>query len=215
MRMSIRYCSVSLIIMLASALLSIYGQERVRVGTGRDQHNLVWNERPGDSLFLEDERTVTGEPSDGLIYKDKDFAVSLSQPMSFDRAGAYFVWWVRLEKEPGLRMVCFRRVAGTQRYLAASLGELEDLGKLKLVRARSGARLLFAVAGDGQLRIVSITNASGQRLLIDYTAAGQIENLRDGVAREAKPEYDGQQVRAVLLTWYKDGSKYLTMSKLK
>jgi hypothetical protein len=111
-------------------------------------------------------------------------------------------------------MACFWRT-GEKRYKATALAaEIEDLGKLKLLRTKSGSSVLFAIAGDGQLRAVSLTNPSEHRLLIDYTATGLIEKIHDDRSRESRPEYDGERIRALVQTWYRDGTKYLTMAKL-
>jgi hypothetical protein len=194
--------------------ISVVGQQRATNRADAGQHDLLWNDRAGESLFVQDLANDAGSDG-GLIYKDRNFSVSLSQPLSFDHAAGYYVWWVRIENQPGLRMICFWP-AGQARYKAAAMsGEIEDLGKLKLLRTGSGSMFLFALAGDGQMRPVSLTNAGGHRLLIDYTATGLIESIRDETARESKPEYDGGRIRAVVQTWYRDGAKYITMANFR
>jgi len=206
----------SAIVTLIAAMgwsLSVNGQQRVTNRANVEPHALIWSDRPGEPLFVEDPGSDGSDA--GLTYKDKEFTVSLLQPLSFNRAGGYFVWWVRLEKESGVRMVCFWP-ASDRRYKSTGLtGEVEDLGKLKLLRTATGAAILFTVAGDGQLRPVSVTNPAGHRLLIDYTATGLIQKIRDEGARESSPEYDGERIRALVQIWYRDGAKYLTMAQLR
>src|SRR4029077_20258177 len=100
----------------------------------------------------------------------------------------------------------FRRAKDKQFSAADMVADLQDLGELKLIKTGSGSRFLFAVAGDGQLRLVSATNAAEKHLFIDYTATGQVERIRDDFGRDATPQYEGEQVRRIVQTWTEHGN---------
>jgi hypothetical protein len=189
-------------------------QQRVSWGD-TDREVLIWNQRPSEAMFVTSRFETQTDGGMGLLYRDRGFSVSLLQPLSFSSTGGYFVWWVTLDHQPGLRMICFRRDTDKQ-FGATDIGaNLQDLGELKLIKTGSGARFLFAVAGDGQLRLVSATNAAEKHLFIDYTAAGQVERIRDDFGREATLQYEGGQVRRLMQTWVEHGNKYLTAAVLK
>jgi hypothetical protein len=188
-------------------------QQRASWGAA-DRDVLVWNQRSSEPLFVTSRFETQANTGMGLLYRDRNFSVSLLQPLSFSSSSGYFVWWVTLDHQPGLRMICFRRSADKQ-FVATDIGaNLQDLGDLKLVKTVSGSRFLFAVAGDGQLRLVSATNADEKHLFIDYTAAGQVERIRDDFGRDATPQYEGEQVRRIIQTWVEHGNKYLAAAAL-
>jgi hypothetical protein len=60
-----------------------------------------------------------------------------------------------------------------------------------------------------------VTNAAQRQLLIEYTAAGRVERIRDDLAREATPQYEGEQVQRLTQTWFEHGNKFLTAAILK
>ena len=189
-------------------------QQRVSWGDA-DREVLVWNQRPGEPLFVTSRFATQTNAGMGLVHRDRGFSVSLLQPLSYSTAGGYFVWWVTVDNQPGLRMIRFRRDADKQFRASDIVADLQDLGELKLIKTSSGSRFLFAVAGDGQLRLVSATNAAEKHLSIDYTATGQVERIRDDFGREATPQYEGEQVRRLVQTWIENGNRYLTAAVLK
>jgi hypothetical protein len=203
---------VSIIFVVANGVQA----QQQRAGWGdTDREVLVWNQRPSEPLFVTSRFETQTNTGMGLLYRDRGFSVSLLQPLFLSNNGAYFVWWVTLDNQPGLRMVCFRRDTDRQ-FRAVEIGAtLQDLGELKLIKSGSGSRFLFAAAGDGQLRLVSATNAAEKHLFFDYTATGQMEHIRDDFGRDATPQYEGEQVRRLIQTWIDHGNKYLTAAALK
>jgi hypothetical protein len=203
---------VSIIFVLANGVHA--QQQRARWGDA-DREVLVWNQRPSEPLFVTSRFEAQTSAGMGLVYRDRGFSVSLLQPLFLSSTGGYFVWWVTLDNQPGLRMICFRRDTD-KLFRASDIGaSLQDLGDLKLIKTGGGSRFLFAVAGDGQLRLVSATNAAEKHLSIDYTAVGQVERIRDDFGREATPQYEGEQVRRLFQTWIEHGNRYLTVAALK
>lgn len=202
----------SIIFVLANG---VHAQQQRVSSRDADREVLVWNQRPSEPLFVTSRSESQTGAGMGLWYRDRGFSVSLLQPLFFSNTGGYFVWWVALHNQPGLRMICFRPDTNKQ-FGAGDIGaNLQDLGDLKLIKTGSGSRFLFAVAGDGQLRLVSATNAAEKHLSIDYTAAGQVERIRDDFEREATPQYEGEQVRRLFQTWVEHGNRYLTAAALK
>jgi YD repeat-containing protein len=192
-----------------------YGQQLRVNSNDSDRSILVWNRYPSAPLFVAQKGEAQIDPGLGLIYPERGFSVSLLQPLSFSSASGYFVWWVTLENQPGQRMICFSRQSNGHFRAAAIAAELQDLGELKLIKVDGGSKFLFTLAGDGQLRLVSVTNAAQRQLFVEYTAAGQVERIRDDLAREATPQYEGEQVRQLTQTWFEHGNKFLTAAILK
>jgi hypothetical protein len=201
------------VIVLLGGWLTTHGQQRQ--STLNETPRLAWNALPGHSLF-QAIGNKGGFGPDDLIYKGKNFEVSLLQPLRFSINGGYYAWWVAADDQPGKRMVCFMRRGLSKVYSANEMGaELEDLEKLKVIHMEDGSSFLFARAGDMQLHLVAVTNGTGERLLIDYSAKGEIERMSDGMEREATPEYDHGQLRRIVQVWSNGGLKYLTMVQAK
>jgi YD repeat-containing protein len=192
-----------------------YGQQLRASSNDSDRSVLVWNRYPSEPLFVRDKQAALTSAGIGLIYPERGFSVSLLQPLSFSSVSGYFVWWVTLDNQPGQRMICFSRQANGQFRASGIAAELQDMGELKLIKVDGGSKFLFTAAGDGQLRLVSVTNAAQRQLLIEYTAAGRVERIRDDLAREATPQYEGEQVQRLTQTWFEHGNKFLTAAILK
>jgi len=194
-----------------------YAQEREVVKWGEPAYScLVWNEYSGKPLFIREE-TCVSQLSNQIIYRDRGLTVSLLQPLSVvgGNQSKQFIWWVTIESQGVQQMVYFRS-DDKGLFVDSRLAiRLQDLGKLKLIETSSGTRLLYTAADDGQWRLVSLTNGSGEHLLIDYGPRGEVQRIRDDSSRQARLEYEANKIGAVIQTWYQSGSKYLTTATFK
>ncbi len=210
-----RRANLCLMLTVMVAAVDVGAQRQTASWSNADRQVLVWNQRSNEPLFVKSTLQSEINPGLNLVFRERDFSVSLLQPLSFSTATGYFVWWVTLENQTGLTMICFRRDSEKQFHASRIIADLQDLGELKQIKTSNGSSFLFAVAGDGELRLVSATTATSQHLFIDYTSTGQVERIRDDFARDAIPQYEGEQVRRLTQTWVDHGNKYLTAAILK
>ena len=166
--------------------------------------DLVWNQLSGAALFVHGRVRSDTESGLELFHHDRGFSVSLLQPLLFSAKGGYFAWWVILDNQPGQRMIRFLRDADQQFHADGLAAVLQDLGEFKLIKTDDGCSFLFVLAGDGQWRLVELTNSHRQHLLIDYAASGRIERIRDDFTGEATPQYEGEEIRQVMQTWLRN-----------
>lgn len=78
--------------------------------------------------------------------------------------------------------------------------------------------MVFAQAGDGQWRVVSVRDEDTDAwLLIDYSADGLIREFRDKESRTtAAPVYKNGRVVSVVQTWFDErGNKHLQMTLVR
>lgn len=169
--------------------------------------DLVWNQRSGAALFVPGRVRSDAESGLEFFHHDGGFSVSLSQPLLFSAEGGYFAWWVILDNQPGQRMIRFKRDTGHEFHAEGLAADLQDFGEFKRIKTVEGCSFLFVGTGDGQWRLVELTNGHQQHLLIDYAASGRIERIRDDVAREATLQYKGDEIRQVIQTWLRNGNK--------
>ena len=203
------------LVVIAVMAVAVNAQQQRAIWGNADREVLVWNQRANEPLFVTSRLQDRNNAGLGLVQRERGFSVSLLQPLAFSSAGGYFVWWVRLENQVGERMICFRRGAEGKFYASGISAQLQDLGELKQIKIEGGSTYLFTAAGDGQLRLVSLTSVASQHLFIDYDPAGQVERIRDDLAREATPQYNGEHVSRLTQIWVDHGNRYLTAAILK
>ena len=80
------------------------------------------------------------------------------QPLSFSNTGGYFVWWVTLDNQPGLRMIRFRRDTDKQ-FSASDIGATQfiDLILTEWYTQEERDRFLSGLADvDGQAQALFV-----------------------------------------------------------
>ena len=208
---------VHLFVVVVTVLMAVTASaQQQRVSWGDADHEvLIWNQRSNEPLFVKSRLQDRSNAGLGLIHRERGFTVSLLQPLAFSSTGGYFVWWVSLANQTGERMICFRREPDGKFHASGISAQLQDLGELKQIRIEGGSTYLFTAAGDGRLRLVSLTSVAQEHLFIDYDSSGQVERIRDEFSREATPQYDGEQLRRLTQIWVDHGNRYLTAAILK
>src|SRR3954462_272527 len=130
--MSIRRSLITLALMSIVATATYPQQQRANSGNVGSEV-LVWNQHPNEPLFVTTRLQNQTDGGLGLVYRERDFSVSLLQPLSFSTAGGYFVWWVTLKNQSGERMLCFQRDSDKVFRASGLVAELQDLGELKQI----------------------------------------------------------------------------------
>jgi hypothetical protein len=161
-----------------------------------------WNTRNVNEPLLALPQLVRGNSLPLLSYADADFAFELAQPLSYDPQCDCFALIVATPaKRANQALQLWHAPAGFYRTANGPYLELQDLGALKQMTALSGTRYLFAPAGAGEWRCVSIHETAGSYILIDYDTAGLITRLRDAHDREVVPTYRDQQLISITQMW--------------
>lgn len=213
--MNIKRTQTCLILAILLTANCVSAQQQRGSRDHADREVLVWSRNANEPLFVTTRLQTQLDPGFGIVYQDRGFSVSLFQPLTFSPRGGYFIWWVTLENQMGERMICFKRESDKQFRASGIDADLKDLGELKQITTGGGSRFVFAVAGDGQLRLVSATTAAAEHMFVDYTTAGRVERIHDDLAREATPQYDNGLVQQLIQTWFEHGHKNLTVAVLK
>jgi hypothetical protein len=163
---------------------------------------LSWNIANRNLPLLNLPDVVHDKLDDLLVYPARDFAFPISQPLSFDPECDCYSLTVVPKASRTLRVLqIWRTAAGFYRSQNGPYVELEDLGPLKAVTALDGTRYLFAEVRQDERRCVSIHTLAGDYLLIDYTAAGLISQLRDSLSRTIVPAYQDGRAVSLTQTW--------------
>lgn len=161
-----------------------------------------WNLSDRNLPLLNLTSVVQGNPNSLLVFPAPEFSFPLTEPLSFNAECDCYSLTVRAKTDQTLRVVqLWRAPAGFYRSQNGPYLELEDFGALKAITALNGTRYLFAEVAQLQYRCVSIHTLAGNYLLIDYTAAGLISQLRDSFSRTIVPTYQEERIVALTQSW--------------
>ena len=190
--------------LLGSALLFLALIAFADAGQRQTSHlaSASWNISNPSLPLLSLPGVVHGDLNDLLIYPAPEFSFPVLQPLSFNAECDCYSLTVRLKASQTFRVLqLWRTPAGFYRSQNGPYVELEDFGPLKAVTALNGTRYLFAEVGEGERHCVSIHTLAGNYLLIDYTAAGLISQLRDSFSRTIVPSYQEGRTVSLVQTW--------------
>lgn len=171
---------------------------------------LSWSAGADGPLFVLDEKPKS---KDGLIYDGGEFSLRLADVLTYDREMDSFSLW--LGQRSGEQLVMLKRNAGSYRGKLPARGDLglNDFGKLKLLWLSTGERFLFTEI-NSVWHCVTIENARGRKLYIDYDREGAISRVREG-ERIVEPVYENKRLVSVRQTWPGVSGKFLTVSVLR
>lgn len=157
---------------------------------------LCWSSSDVGPLFV---AATQPKSKDALIYDGGDFSFGVTDVLSYNFEGDSFSFWAGTAL--GKQLVSLRRTAGAYRGKLAGARDvgLNDFGKLKLVWVSSGERFLFTEV-NGAWRCVSMEDARGRKLFIDYDRAGSVVLVRD-LDRNLEPVYRAGQLVQVYQSW--------------
>ncbi|HXM35387.1 MAG TPA: hypothetical protein VN920_09390 [Pyrinomonadaceae bacterium] len=163
---------------------------------------LSWNTGNSNLPLLSLPDVVHGDLNDLLAYPAREFAFPISQPLSYNTDCDCYSLTVVTNASRTLRVLqLWRAPAGFYRSQNGPYVELEDFGPLTAITALDGTRYLFAEVRQGERYCVSIHTLSGNYLLIDYTAEGLINRLRDSSSRTIVPAYKDSRIVSLTQTW--------------
>jgi hypothetical protein len=163
---------------------------------------LPWNVSDRNLALLKVPDVVHGDLNDLLLYPTPEFSLPLLQPLTFSAECDCYSLTVRMHNTQRLRVLqLWRTAAGFYRSQNGVYVELEEFGPLKAITGLSGTRYLFTEVGQAEHRCVSVHTLAGNYLLVDYTAAGLISQLRDSYSRTIVPTYQGARTIALTQTW--------------
>jgi len=173
--------------------------------TGPDQgstENLSWNLRKQEAPFIRQPGRALSAFGGPLTFQNGDFSFPLLQTLTFDSTSNCYSLMIHRGGNSGLELISLWRVrAGFYRSGNGPYFELENLDSLKSVTSLDGTRFIFAQVGDGEWHCVSIHDALGNYLMIDYRANGWVARLRDSFGRTATPVYSDGRLVALTQAW--------------
>jgi YD repeat-containing protein len=161
-----------------------------------------WNLRKHEAPFVRQPNSEFTDFAGPLVFANGDFSFPLGQTLVFESSCNCYSLMVSKRGIKGLELITFWRArAGFYRSAKTPYLELENADSLTSVTALNGTRFLFAEVGDGEWRCVSIHDAQGNYLLLDYRADGLISRIRDSLSRTAIPGYSEGQMISLTQTW--------------
>jgi hypothetical protein len=161
-----------------------------------------WNVGNQHAPLLRFAGPLPGNFSDWLAYPGSDFALPLFLPLYHDSECDCFALTLQENSNKTSRVVqLWRTPGGFYRSGSGPYVELQDLAGLKELIDLHGTRYLFAQVNSGEWHCVSIHDAQGNYLLIDYGADGLISRLRDSRFREVIPTYAGGRMIQLKQVW--------------
>lgn len=168
---------------------------------GRAPSNLSWNAKKYEAPFSPRLNGRSANVDGLLIYPSKDFSFPLLQELAFDSVCNCYGLMVRRSGND-LELINFWRTgAGFYRTASGPYLELQNLDSLKSVEALDGTKFLFAEVADNEWRCVSIHDAHGNYLMIDYRADGLVLRIRDSQDRSATPSYQDGRMISMRQVW--------------
>jgi hypothetical protein len=170
--------------------------------TERHAAGLAWNLRRQEAPFVKQSVAVNSAFAGPLTYQSEDFSFPLLQTLSFDSATNCYSLMVQRSNNVGLELInLWSARAGFYRSGNGPYFELENLDSLKSLTSLNGTKFIFAQVGDGEWHCVSVHDAQGNYLMIDYRANGLMARLRDSFGRTATPVYSDGRLVALTQIW--------------
>lgn len=161
-----------------------------------------WNIGNSNLPLLSLPDVLNGDLNGLLAYPGSEFALPLSQPLSYDtKCDCYSLTVVPNSSRTMRVLQLWRTPAGFYRSQNGPYVELEDFSPLATVTGLDGTRYLFAEVGQGERHCVSIHTLSGAYLLLDHTGEGLISRLRDSSSRTIVPSYKDGRIVSLIQTW--------------
>jgi len=182
--------------------LAAFGKDQPSTDAERRANtNLSWNLKREEAPFVRQAGISDSSFAGPLTAQVGDFSFPLLQSLVFDSSSNCYSLMIRNESG-GLELISLWRTrAGFYRTGNGPYLELENLDSLKSITSMNRTRFIFAQVGDGEWRCVSIHDAQGNYLMMDYRANGMIARLRDSFGREATPVYSDGRLVALTQVW--------------
>lgn len=175
--------------------------------------SLSWNLKKDEAPFVRQASPSDSGFAGPLAFQAGEFSFPLFQALVFDASANCYSLMVR--SGGGLELVSLWRArAGFYRSGNGPYLELENLDSLKSITSLNRTRFIFAQVGDGEWRCVSIHDAVGNYLMIDYRANGLIARLRDSFGRTATPVYDDRRLVALTQVWNANSGEHIRTTSL-
>lgn len=183
--------------------------------SGERPTELSWNVRRQEAPFSKQAGVMPSALAGPLTYQSGDFSFPLLQSLTFDSASNCYSVMVQRGGNGTLELISLWQArAGFYRSGNGPYLELENLDSLKSVTSLNGTRFVFAQVGDGEWHCVSIHDALGNYLMIDYRANGLIARMRDSFGRMAMPVYNEARLVALTQIWTSSSGEQIKTTAL-